>query len=322
MLLEVDARRRLEQEAALSSQPPEPLSVAVFPFRVTSDDARYAPLQLALADMVTTDLNVPGVLVLLERAQIDAIVREMALNLAGFTDAETGARVGRLMRAEHVVQGSVTLLDDERVRLDAALLDAASRNRLGDVNAESPLVQLFDAEKQLVFGMLDRLGVVLTPAEREAIEENRASSLIAFLSYGEGLMAMERGDFAAAAAAFGQAAQADPGFAPAAAAQQEAAELEQAAGTSTDEIAMEAAPELPGGPLDDPEARRTALNDVVDRTNPHPGAQYTGDGFTDTPLDGFTGDDTSREGDKTVIGQRPSDPIGRIVIPIDNPTAP
>ena len=322
MLLEIEAERLLAQEAALSALPPEPRSVAVVPVLVTTTDARYAPLQLALADMVTTDLNIPGVLVLLERAQIDAIVREMALGLGGFADEESSARVGRLMRAENVVQGSVTLLEQDRVRLDAALLDAASRNRLGDVNAEGPLEQLFDAEKQLVFGVLEALGVTLTPAEREAIEENRAANLIAFLSYGDGLMAMERGDFAAAAAAFGRAVQADPGFAPAAAAQQEAAELQQAAETSTDEIALDAAPELPGGAGAELDSRRNALNDVVDRTNPNPGSQYTGDDAgQDVATAGFDDDDTSNDPDEGFIAG-PVIPSAGIDIDIPNPTQP
>ena len=310
----------LDQEAELSGLPAAPRSVAVFPFRITTDDPRFEPLQVALADMVTTDLNIPGVLVLLERAQIGAVVREMALNLAGFAEPQTGARVGRLMRAEHVVQGSVTLLDEERVRLEMAVVDAATRERTGGAENEGALEQIFDAEKALVFGVLDALGVTLTPAEREAIEENRAANLISFLSYGEGLMAMENGDFAGAHAAFGRATQADPSFAPAAAAQQEAGELQQAAQTTTEEIALQAAPGLPGGPTDDPDSRRNALNDVVDRTNPNPGSQYTGD---DAGPQIATGDldenDTSDDSDESVVATPPQ---AGIDIDIPNPTQP
>src|SRR5688500_11239859 len=48
-LVEQAAGEMLEQEDVLSGLPPEPRSVAVFPFRVLTDDARFAPLQLALA---------------------------------------------------------------------------------------------------------------------------------------------------------------------------------------------------------------------------------------------------------------------------------
>ena len=317
-LLEVEARRMIEQEAELSGQPPEPRSVAVFPFLVATDDPRFEPLQLALADMVTTDLSIPGVLLLLERAQIQAVVREMALGLAGYTEPETGARVGRLLRAEHVVQGSVTLLPEERVRLEMAVLDASSRARTGGAENESPLEQIFDAEKALVLGVLDALGVTLTAAEREAIEENRAASLIAFLSYGEGLEALDNGDFVAAAAAFGQAVQVDPGFEAARIRQQEAVGLQQAAETGTAGIAQAAAPELPGGVSGD--GAQNALNDVVERTNPNPGSQYTGEDdapqIASTDLDE---NDTSNDADEALIG---APPFATIDIPIDNPTQP
>ncbi|HUF12640.1 MAG TPA: tetratricopeptide repeat protein [Longimicrobiales bacterium] len=319
-LLEVDARRLLEQEAELSGQPAEPRSVAVFPFRVVTDDPRFEPLQLALADMVTTDLSIPGVLVLLERARIQAVVREMALSLAGYAEPATGARVGRLMRAEHVVQGSVTVLPEERVRLEMAVLDAGRRERTGGAEDEGALTAIFDAEKRLVFAVFDALGVPLTAAEREAIEENRARNLLAFLAYGEGLMAMERGDYAAAAAAFGQAAQLDPGFQAAEVHQQEAAELQQAAQTSTGDIALAAATELPLTLPPGSDPRENALNDVVDRTNPNPGSQYTGDDSgVAIAHDGLDDDDTRNDQNEDFIAQPATAPVD---VTIPNPTRP
>lgn len=239
-LMEAELRTMLEQEDVLSRQAAAPRSVAVFPFRVVADDPRYQPLEAALADMVTTDLGIPGTLQLLERAQIQAMVREMALTLAGYTDPGSGARVGRLMRAEHVVQGSVVLLGDDRLRLEMAVVDPATADRRGEAADETALAQIFDAEKQLVLEVLGLLGVTLTDAEREAIEENRTSSLLALLSYGEGLGAMDRGDFSAASSAFQEAARLDPGFQAAQTRSQEASSLQQAAQTSGSQIAAAA----------------------------------------------------------------------------------
>src|SRR5207244_5989084 len=55
-----------------------------------------------------------------------------------------------------------------------------------------------------------------TPAERVAISERPTRDIQAFLLYSRGLEAQDRGDFAAAAQAFGSAAQRDPGFGAAA----------------------------------------------------------------------------------------------------------
>jgi hypothetical protein len=52
----------------------------------------------------------------------------------------------------------------------------------------------------------------LTPAERVAISERPTRDLAAFLLYSRGLEAEDRGDFAAAAQAFQEAARRDPAF--------------------------------------------------------------------------------------------------------------
>ena len=276
-LMEEQLRAMLEQEDVLANQTAQPRTVAVFPFRVVADDPRYLPLQAALADMVTTDLGIPGTLQLLERAQINALVQEMALSLAGYTDASSGARVGRLMRAENVVQGSVVLLGDERLRLEMAVVDPANAQRRGEATDEAALEQIFEAEKQLVLEVLGLLGVTLTAAEREEIEENRTSSLLALLSYGEGLDAMDRGDFGAASAAFQNAVRIDPGFQAAQVRGQEASGLEQAAQTSGTEIAAAAQSDVPaagaegGSALVDqiiPDINRSGADQIAGNADP------------------------------------------------------
>ncbi|MBW3536048.1 MAG: CsgG/HfaB family protein, partial [Gemmatimonadetes bacterium] len=88
--LEAAAQQALAQEASLSSEPPAPRSVAVFPFRLVSENLELEPLQVALADMMITDLTLAGDLTVLERAQIQTLLNEMALTEAGYTEPATG----------------------------------------------------------------------------------------------------------------------------------------------------------------------------------------------------------------------------------------
>lgn len=305
-LMQDQLEAMLAQEEALAAQPPQPRTVAVFPFRVVAEDPRFEPLQYALADMVTTDLGIPGSLQMLERSQIQALVQEMALSLAGYTDAANGARVGRLMRAEHVVQGSVVLLGDERLRMEMAVVDPAQAVREGGASDETGLEQIFEAEKQLVMHLFGTLGITLTAAEREAIEENRTGSLLALLAYGEGLEAMDRGDFAAANAAFQNAASIDPGFQAAQQRAEESAELQAAAETSGAEIAVAAAEEFVVAPT---ETTETALVDQIIPDINRSGVDEV-EGNTD-PADDIASDPD------------PPPPSGtRIPIVIDNPNQP
>ena len=210
--LQAAAQAALAQEAALVSEPPQPRTVAVFPFRLVSEDEGLWPLQVALADMMITDLAISNALTVLERTQIQSLLDEMALSEAGYADPATGARAGRLLRAEHVVQGVLTTLGEQNIQFDAEVMNTVQAQSAGSVSDQDQLEAIFDMEKTLVFQILDVLGAALTPAEREAINDNRAESILAFLAYGEGLMAMDRGDFQAASNFFQQAASRDGSF--------------------------------------------------------------------------------------------------------------
>lgn len=207
------ARNALAQEAELGTAQPTPRSVAIFPFAFVSEREEYEPLVYALADMMITDFKVSNALTVLERTQIQSLLDEMALTEAGYSDPATGARAGRMLRAEHVLQGVLTTLGQDDVRVDADVLNIPASASAGTVDAEDNLQNLFDMEKDLVFRTIrDVLSVQLTPAEEQAILENRAANIMAFLAYGRGLRARDRGEYAAAAVEFRQATDLDPTF--------------------------------------------------------------------------------------------------------------
>ena len=241
-LLRQQAEEALTREAELSSAPPTPRSLAVLPFGFNSDREDLQPLIFALSDMMITDFAVSNALTVLERSQIQSLLDEMALTEAGYAEPATGARAGRLLRAEHVVQGVLTPLGQEGLRLDTDVLNIARAASAGTVSAEDDLQNLFDMEKDLVFRTLrDVLNVELTPAEEQQIRENRAQNILAFLAYGRGLRERDRGNYAEAATAFRQAGELDPGFSPAATAASESSDLSSAAGTGTASLGQTAA---------------------------------------------------------------------------------
>lgn len=245
-VLKQQARQALAQEADLSTAPPTPRSVAVFPFGFNSDREDLEPLIYALADMMITDLAVSNAITVLERGQIQTLLDEMALTEAGYAEPATGARAGRILRAEHVIQGVLTTLGEETLRVDTDVLNTPRAASAGTVAAEDQLQNLFDLEKDLVFRTLrDVLGVELTPAEEQRIRENRSENILAFLAYGRGLRAKDQGNYAEALAAFQQAQQLDPGFGAAAEAAGEAQAMGEAAGTSTTQVATSATPPPP-----------------------------------------------------------------------------
>ena len=176
------------------------------------------------------------------------------------------------------------------------MLNIPASRSAGQVAVEDALENLFSLEKALVFRTLrEVLGVELTPAEEQAILENRAQNVLAFLAYGRGLRERDRGNYRGALAEFQQAQQLDPGFDAAGTAADEASALEGAATTSTNDMAQTASTtgETGGaGPVSAPPPSTTGA--VPAGTTPTtPGTSGTlnnvGEGVDPTPTTGTLG---------------------------------
>ena len=265
------AKLALARESTLTTLAPEPATVAVLPVTIVGDSG-LQPLSRGLAELLLTDLAMVRSLRLLERIQVGALLDEMKLGKSGQADASTAARVGRLLRAERMVQGVATIPQNGPVRLSATVVRGDGQVRTG-AEANGSFKQLLDLEKQIVFGLATELGIQLTEAERQRILRQGPKNLAAFLAYSEGLEALDRADYRMAAAAFGAAVHADPSF-------QSAAEHQQAA---------EAVPVLEATPGD----VSTALETVAQ--NPPPPA-------ADDALKQVTVDVSPTVGDLTTTG--------------------
>jgi Curli production assembly/transport component CsgG len=218
---EQTARQALARESTLTAMAPEPSTLAVLPLTIAGDST-FQPLSRGLAELLTSDLALVRTLRLLERVQIGVLLDELKLGQSQRADAATAARVGRLLRAERMVQGVAAIARDGPVRLSAAVVRGDGTARSG-AQANGSFRQLLDLEKQLVFSLAAQLGIQLTEAERQRILRQGPKNLAAFLAYSDGLDALDRGDYRSAAGAFGAAAHADPSF-QAAQQQQQAAQ--------------------------------------------------------------------------------------------------
>ena len=246
--LQLAARQAIAGESLLTRTPPDPNTIAVMPFNYAGGDSTYRPLERGLAAVVVTDLSRVHQLKLVERARVQMLLDELQLVEKGSVDATTSARSGRLVGAAQVVQGQFTTAGGPaaQLRIDATVVRASDVQIAAAGSSADRLQALFDIEKAVVFQLLDRLGITLTPAERVAISERPTRDLQAFLLYSKGLEAEDRGDYAGAARAYQGAAQRDPGFR---AARQQAAtsqDVQAAASAPAAEIAMSAVP--PEGP--------------------------------------------------------------------------
>ncbi len=227
------AKLALARESTLTTLAPEPSTIAVLPMTIAGDSS-LQPLSRGLAELMLSDLAMVRSLRLLERIQVGALLDELKLGQSGRADSSTAARVGRLLRAEQMVQGVATITENGPVGMSATVVRGDGTVRSG-AQANGTFKQLLDLEKQLVFGLATELGIQLTDAERQRILRQGTKSLAAFLAYSQGLEALDRSDFRAAATAFSSAVRADPSFQQARQ-QQEAAEAAPAVQASPGDL--------------------------------------------------------------------------------------
>lgn len=210
--LQEAAKAAVQQEATLSAQPGDKNTVAVMPFKFSGSDSTLQPLERGFADLLATDISRVKAITVVERERLQAILDEIKLAESGAVDSTTGVRAGKLIQAGTLVQGSLAQNGD-KLRTDAALVSVAtSAISITPATDEQNLDRLFDMEKRIALSLIQSLGVQITTAERDAIEQRPTKSLQAFLAYSQGLEFSDRGRYDEASRAFGNAARIDPGF--------------------------------------------------------------------------------------------------------------
>jgi tetratricopeptide (TPR) repeat protein len=276
------AQAALRREQVVSDEPPTPRTIAVLPFAFNAPNDELKPLQTALADMMITDLSVSPAIVPVERVRLQALLDEMLLGQAALSDGAATIRAGRLLKAENLVQGAITIVNDREVRVDGAVLLTAQQSARGQLTGQNTVDAIFDLEKQLVFRIYELLGVTLTPAERERINENRSANLIAFLNYGRGLEALDRGSYTEATSHFNQATRIDPSFSRALEQHRQATQLRQAGATPVAEIVVSAVRETRSvvGSVAPIATSNTLLTQLTNDVNYSPGQNLTQQGNT------------------------------------------
>ena len=313
--LQMAARSAVAQEQRLASQSGSPRTVAVMPLRFVGPDSSLRPLERGLAELITIDLARSSQLTVVERARIQALLDELALQSSGATDSASNVRAGKIIQAGRIVSGQI-LQNAQRLRVDAAILNTQTSGLAGGAANENTIEQLFAIQKAIVLQLFDSLGVRLTTAERIAVEQRPTRSMQAFLAYSRGLESHDQGRYNDAARFFGEAARIDPGFGMAA---QKGAESQAAAqGAQLTAVTLEAslagtqeqaaADQSAQGIVPGTGSGEHSAQNVANGLNPSQAANATGSAGTGVvtrpdkdPLSAATGSETSTAAARVTI---------------------
>ena len=128
-------------------------------------------------------------------------------------DPATAPRLGALIGARQFVLGGFASFGDAEIRLDASMIDVPTGTlEKAGTEVSGPLERLLFLEKELVYNILDAMGIEPTPEEREFIDQMPTQNFEAFLAFSRGVRFVEIGRPVEARAAFSEAVSRDPGF--------------------------------------------------------------------------------------------------------------
>ncbi len=103
-------------------------------------------------------------------------------------------------------------LADKNIRIDASLALTGTSEVEPLTEVEGELEGIFKIQKELVFKIIDEMGVHLTKSEREEIQKIPTESLLAFMAYSRGLDFEDKGLYLQAKTEFQKALALDPNF--------------------------------------------------------------------------------------------------------------
>jgi len=179
--------------------------VSVLYFENTTGNADYAWLSKGLADMLITDLAAHEELTVVERDDLQKILREQERSVSDLFDEKTAVRIGKLVSAKEIVIGSY-IIHNDGLRIDVKIVNVETGTVETGVRAEGKLGDLFTVQQRMTQDVLGKLGIQATgdggPRETE--------SLAAAKAYYTGIDLMDAGSFEEAAVRFREAAQIDP----------------------------------------------------------------------------------------------------------------
>nr|MBN2276504.1 tetratricopeptide repeat protein [candidate division Zixibacteria bacterium] len=216
-------------------------SIAVVDFDGSQLPEDLAPISKGLAEFTSIDLAKVTQLKVIDRLKIDVLLNELKLGASGKVDPGTSPRIGRLLGSEHLITGTVLSAGDNALRLDGAIVSTRDSSAERTAPIEGDVNKFFKIQKDFVFGIIDSLGIQLTKAERDAVEEVPTESFLAFMAYCRGLDYQSRGMYDAAREEYNKAVTEDKNFVPAAAKANQVAAVSGGEGGESFETFEEAA---------------------------------------------------------------------------------
>ena len=203
------AKKALAEEERLMTVTSDTNTIAVCYYQDLSPGKSLRALQKGLTAMVITDLSKIKSLKIVERVRMQALLQEMMLGQTGIVDQNTAPRVGKLLGAENLIVGNLTLGSIQAI---TSLTSAGTGIVKGTASSAVDQEKFYELPIVIVQDVAKILGISLTPEEKKAIGVPHTTVYNAFIYFGEALDAMDAGNWKKAKDLFNMAVKEDPRF--------------------------------------------------------------------------------------------------------------
>lgn len=101
------------------------MTVAIADFKNNTDSFYLDDWEKSIPEFLKSELSKTEDLVIVERRQLESVLKEQALSMTGLVDSSTAQQVGSLLGAEFVISGSINQ-SGKWIRIDAKIIRVSS----------------------------------------------------------------------------------------------------------------------------------------------------------------------------------------------------
>lgn len=188
--------------------------IAVLPFDVPDEKAEMKQFGVGTMDTITFALNGIKDIIMIDRSQLQAVMKEIAFQKSGLVETNDAVKVGKLLGAEVLVIGSIQKYDN-KFRIIARFTEVQTGKILGVSQVTG--TDIFELQDQLAKDILNNQKITLTEIQKKEISNitKATSSLQAYDYYTKGknsYLLLSRKGYEEAIENFDKALELDPNY--------------------------------------------------------------------------------------------------------------
>ena len=176
------------------------------------DREELQPLTKGMADMFITEFSALENIQVVERAQLEKLLNEIALGQTGLLQESSAQQVGKMLGAQYLVFGSFMNLFNDQFRIDVRIVQVETGLTIRAEQETGRKKDFFKLVKKLSARILKNLQLKITESDIEHLTSVDNTSFDAAIFYSRGLDYEDKGDISSAKKMYEKALKENPNF--------------------------------------------------------------------------------------------------------------